>query len=180
MTLPSRRLNLVGVAILTLLSGLQWRTNRIANLTILELEKTRQTQDSTITQQNQAIQGLTQDLSTLKEHVTETQTTLKETASRLRLADHTVAQRSEECRQLKSSITHWTAALAERDARLAETSQRLRVAAEEQAQLTGKYNELAEKHNGIIGELNSRTTHYNALVERFNDLAKTSKASSAR
>ncbi len=37
-----------------------------------------------------------------------------------------------------------------------------------------------KKHNGIIGEMNSRTTNYDALVERLKELAKTSKTSSTR
>lgn len=44
----------------------------------------------------------------------------------------------------------------------------------------GQKNDLAEKHNGIIGEMNSRTTNYDALVERLKELAKTSKTSSTR
>lgn len=143
--------NLFGVIALTALCVVQWRQNRQLNLGLNDLEKTRQTQEQKLAEQDKTVRGLTEDLTRFKEQFTSAKSELSETREKLGVAERTLIQLSSERDQLQTSLTNWINAVIERDARLKEANERI---------------------NEVVGRLNESAVKFNTLVTNYNDVVK--------
>ena len=164
--------NLVGVLVLGVLCSLQWRIDRQLNLRINQLEKERIGDRQRIEEQVQTIEGQTADLERFREHVARSTAGLKVAESNLMAARRECHQLAGERDQLKESVSSWSTAVAERDEQLTRASDQLQKLGQERYDIVARFNSLAEKHNVVVADLNKTTREFNALVERYNTLAK--------
>ncbi|HWC59543.1 MAG TPA: hypothetical protein VHC44_07590 [Verrucomicrobiae bacterium] len=147
-------LNFFGVLALAALCAIQWQHDRQLNLQTIQLEKTRQSQQQKIFEQEETARGLSADLTDFKQRFKTEHDDLEETKRKLRENETAAAALTLEREQLKESITNWTAAVAQRDVLMKEANSRIE---EVSAQLNGsirKYNELATNYNNVVRELN--------------------------
>jgi septal ring factor EnvC (AmiA/AmiB activator) len=107
-----------------------------------------------LSEQEQLIQGLNQDLAQFKEQLTKAQTESNETRQKLRGTESEVHQLTAERNQLKTSITNWVAAVAARDDRLKEANSEIRRLADELNVSIIKFNNLATNYNAVVKDLN--------------------------
>jgi ABC-type transporter Mla subunit MlaD len=66
--------------------------------------------------------------------------------------------------QLRISVTNWADAVAARDEQLEEAAGQLARLGADRNDAVTRFNELAEKHNEVIHELNDRTRQFNEQV----------------
>lgn len=154
--------NLFGVIALAALCVMQWRQNRQLNLGAIDLEKTRQTQEHKLTEQDKALRGLTDDLARFKEQFARAKSELTETREKLGAAERALTKVSAERDQLQVNLTNWMNAVTERDARLKEANERIN-------EVVGKLNESVVKFNHLV-------TNHNDIVARYNELAQKAAA----
>lgn len=164
--------NLIGVLLLAVLCGVQWKANRELNLRTNEIEKIRIEQIQRIEEQAKQIKGQAADLDSFREHLRIATTQLKSAESNLLVARQDLALLTTERDQLKESIVGWTKAVAERDEKLSQISKQVEKLAADRNDAVVKFNELAKKHNDVVDALNARTGEFNSLVERYNALSK--------
>lgn len=147
-------INLGGVLLLAALAIGQWQVNRRANLQVIQLERIGQDQSAKIAEQDKTIKGQTADLETLREHLTKTQATLKETDTKLASTEKEVRQLSDERDQLRISVTNWAAAVTARDEQLKLANIELKKLGDDRNEVVGKFNDLAAKYNSVVKDLN--------------------------
>jgi peptidoglycan hydrolase CwlO-like protein len=142
--------NLVGVLILVLICLLQWRRDRALNLALNQNEKVRLEQREKIAAQEKQLQGLTDDLAGIKEHLVRTQEDLAEQRKRSQTLERDNVQLTADRAALQESITNWTNAVIERDAKLQEANARIRDLAEQLNASVLKFNELVTNYNDTV------------------------------
>jgi len=147
-------LNLFGVAALVILCIAQWQRDRQLNLEVNRLEKLHHETQTKLSEQEQLIHGLNQDLAQFKEQLTKAQTESNETRQKLRAAEGEVRQLTAGKNQLKTSITNWVAAAAARDDRLKEANSEIRRLADELNASITRFNNLATNYNAVVKDLN--------------------------
>lgn len=167
--------NALGVFLLVLLCVSQWRTNRNLNLEVNRLEKLRLEQLGKSQEQIQEIQGCRGDLEAFREQLKQVHADLVGTRVKLKSSETESAQLAAERDQLKQSVTNWVQAVAVRDSRLKEATDHIQKLAEERNEAVTKFNEIAEKYNGVVNDLNNRTREFNTLVEKYNATVKAAK-----
>jgi chromosome segregation ATPase len=165
-------INCIGVLVLAGLCVFQWRVNRQLNLEINALEKTRFEHVAKLEDQENALKASTGDLESFRQYLTRANLALKETETRLTTAERNMAQVASERDQLKVSVTNWAAAVTARDGQLKKMDDQLRALADDRNGAVVKFNELAEKYNGVVKDLNDRTRQFNELAEKFKSAAK--------
>jgi septal ring factor EnvC (AmiA/AmiB activator) len=152
----SRRLqlaNLVGVLVLVVICLLQWRRDRALNLALNQNEKVRLEQIEKIAAQEKQLQGLTDDLAGLKEHLLRTQEDLAEQRKRSQTLERDNLQLTADRAALQESVTNWMAAVTVRDERLTAANERIRDLAEQLNASVLKFNELATNYNDTVKAL---------------------------
>jgi chromosome segregation ATPase len=154
--------NFLGVVALAVLCGSQWRSNRLANLQIGDLERTRMEQAAQIAERDKTIKRYAADLDEFRQRLTICETALKETEGKLsRMTaerDQLTAERNRlvaERDRLKATLDTWVAAVATRDAALKEASARLQQIARERNDAIARFNDLAGKYNEIVKRQNN-------------------------
>ena len=146
--------NFFGVVALVAVCVMQWRQNRQLNLGLNDLEKTRQTQEQKLAEQDKAVHGLTDDLARFKEQFASAKGELSETKERLGVAERSVSQVSAERDQLQISLTNWMNAVTERDAKLKEANDRITEVVGRLNESVSKFNQLVTNYNNVVKDLN--------------------------
>jgi chromosome segregation ATPase len=165
-------LNLVGVLLLSTLCIIQWQINRRINLEVNRLEKIRLDQEARIAEQEKAAKAAATDLELFREQLHATVRSRKAAEDKVHVLEQDNHQLAAERDQLKESVRQWTEAVAARDEQLKLAVEHLEKAGRERNEAVLKFNDLAEKYNGVVTNLNQRTADFNALVEKYNKLAK--------
>jgi chromosome segregation ATPase len=147
-------INFLGVLLLAALCIAQWQVNRRMNLQVIELDRANQAQRVAIGEREKTIQGQAADLDGFREQLTLAHTTLKERETRLALMEREVRQLSLERDQLRVSVTNWAAAISVRDEKLKMANEDLQKLAKDRNEVVGKFNDLAEKYNSAVKDLN--------------------------
>ena len=135
-------LNFAGILALTVLCCFQWRTNRQLNLRAIDLEKTRLVQSAKIVEQDKTIKGYVADLDDFRKRLELAESALKEVEDKLSVI-------TTERDQLKAALDKWIAAVAQRD-------EQLQKLATERNDAVAKFNDLANKNNAAVKELNKQ------------------------
>lgn len=154
-------INLVGIVALVILCVAQWRRDRELNLHLRAMEKHRIAQEQKITDQQQSIKGLTDDLTQFKERFALAQTDSNDARQKAREFERENGQLTSERDQLKQSITNWAKAVTARDEQLKEANDRIRALAADLTASVQKFNALATNYNALVSEVNaerSKTT----------------------
>ena len=153
-------LNFLGVVALALLCGVQWRINRRLNLEVDRLERIRLEQVSQLTERDSTIKGYVVDLDDFRTRLTLAESQLKDLDEKLRVMTRERNQMATEVGtlaaqrdQLKASLAQWRAAVAERDAALKLSGEQLHKLTADRNEAVVKFNDLAEKYNAIVKEL---------------------------
>ena len=165
-------INLVGTIAIAGLCVFQWQVNRKLNLQINTLEKNRIAQSAEIADTQKALKGTKADLEDFRQQITSTRTTLKETETTLGTTRSKLDFALGENEQLKTTLTNWMEAVHSRDEQLKTAQNQLVQLAEERNQAVVKFNELVCKYNKTPKDQEQRAKYYNALVEKYNLLAK--------
>lgn len=147
-------LNFVGVLLLAGLCIVQWRENRRVNLEATGLAKVRLVQADKLEEQAKTIAGLSADLDRFRERLRSASDLAKETETKLRPLERELHQLTQERDQLKASVTGWAEAVTARDQRLKGFAAQLQELATGRNEAVTKFNDLAEKHNGVVKDLN--------------------------
>ncbi len=147
-------LNLLGVLLLAGLCVVQWRDNRRLNLEAADLTRIRHEQAAKLEEQTKTITGLSADLDSFRTRLKDASEMVKVTDTKLRPLDREVRQLALERERLKASITNWSAAVTARDERLKEFADQAQELAAARNEAVTKFNELAEKHNAVVKDLN--------------------------
>jgi len=156
-------LNLVGVTVLAVICGLQWKRDRALNLELNRNEKARLEQQSKLTEQEKSLRGLTDDLALFKEQLSRTQSEGVETGRKLRELERENLLLASARDQLQESVTNWASAVAARDKLIAEANENIRT-------LNNRASVLGEQLNASIKKFNELATNYNSVVIDLNDL----------
>ncbi len=147
-------LNLIGVVVLVVLCGLQWRANRNLNLEVNRLERERLQQEAKLQELEKKAQGQASDLERFRGQLSQSAEALKDVETRLDRSLRTVQQLTAERDQLRLAVDEWSAAVQLRDARLKEANDRLTDLGQRLAEAARKYNELVAEHNTVVRKLN--------------------------
>jgi chromosome segregation ATPase len=147
-------LNLLGVVALAALCVVQWRANRAVNLEAAGLEKVRLDQAAKLSELEKAMKGQAADLDSFREQLGKTHESLRAAEAKITTLERDARQLAAERDQLKTSVAKWADAVAARDARLAELDGQLRKLATDRNDAVTKFNELAEKYNAVVKDLN--------------------------
>jgi uncharacterized coiled-coil DUF342 family protein len=156
--------NLAGVIALGVLCVLQWRANRNCNLDQIAFQKTARELSAKTSEQAKTIDGLKADLEDFRQQVSRTTGSFKEADAKLRKLERDNAALYSERDQLKSSVTAWSEAITARDVKIREANKTIEQIAAERDQVIGKFNQLAEKHNTVVKNLNDALAQL-ALVQ---------------
>lgn len=145
--------NLFGVAALIALCIIQWRANRQVNLEITGLERTRLEQSAKLTEQEKTIKGYTADLDAFREQLASSDAALKDAQAKLSAMTGESGSIAAERDQLKANADAWKAAIADRDEKLKQANEQLLKLASERNEAVGKFNDLADKYNTLMKDL---------------------------
>jgi chromosome segregation ATPase len=151
-------LNLLGVAALALLCGVQWRTNRQVNLEATGLMKAGFEQAAKLEDQDKSLKSCAVDLEGFREQLSRAHNILKVTETKAAVAEREIRQLSSERDQLKTSGTNWAAAVSTRDDQLKAANEQLHKLAEGRNETIANFNELARKYNAVVQDLNEART----------------------
>ena len=155
MNRPLQVANLIGVGLLSVLCVVQWRANRQAHLNATALEKANRQLTIELSQQRDASKKLKADLEEFREKVTIFSGDAHKTERRLTELEREAHTLRAERDQLKTSLASWTEAVAARDAKLKEAAELTQKLANERNETVLKFNELAEKHNALVNDLDT-------------------------
>jgi chromosome segregation ATPase len=147
-------LNLLGVIALGALCLVQWRANRSLNLETAGLEKVRLQHVAKLADLEKSLKGQAADLDSFREQLGKTHESMRSAEAKVANLERAARQLTAERDQLKASVTKWSEAVAARDARLAELDGQLRKLATDRNEAVMKFNELAEKFNAVVKDLN--------------------------
>jgi chromosome segregation ATPase len=162
--------NLLGVLALAGLCAYQWKDNGRLHGDLESLERTRQEQATKIADQEKTIQGNVADLEAVRDNLSKSEASLKETQGKLSAEMATNKQLTTARDQLaaeheqdKAAIEKWSAALALRDDALKKRDDALKEANAQMQKLmadrndaVGKFNDLVSKYNGVVKQLNGK------------------------
>lgn len=162
--------NLAGVLALAALCVCQWQANRRVNLEATALERTRLEQAARLEEQGRTVKGLAADLDSFRGQLGAAAASQADTEKRLSLLEHENRQLTNERDQLKISVTRWAAAVAQRDERIKAADVTLQQAGMDRNDAVKRFNELAARHNEVVGNLNTRTEELNQLATRYNNV----------
>ena len=144
--------NLLGVVLLAGLSVAQWLTNSRLNLQINRLEQKSIDQQAKIDDQQKTLLQNAADLDDFRGRLKISETSL----------DHALANLTTmtgERNQLKSAVTQYTAALAQRDQVLKHSNEQMQTLAADRNAAVTKFNDLANKYNAVVKQLNDLQAH---------------------
>lgn len=157
--------NLLGVMVLAALCVVQWRINRRINLEEIGLDKVRQQQAQTISDQKNALAGCAADLDQLRTRLEQTDAALKEVEGKLddvnRQKAQVTAERDQaiaERDQCTANLAKWMAAVKERDAALKKAADEITALSKGRNDAVQEFNDLARKYNGVVKDLNNART----------------------
>lgn len=159
-------INAGGVFALSALCVAQWRTNARLNLEVIAREKAQQEQAWKLAEAAKTINGYTADLENFRQQIIRTHARLKDKEDLLANAEQQVRQLTAEREALKAGLEKWQAAVASRDQRLDEANARVQQLAADRNDAVVKYNELAERYNTAV-------TNLNAAIARLKELRGT-------
>lgn len=176
----------IGIVLLVLLSGLavvQWQKNRQLNVNQAGMETVYLNQKKTLTEQEESIGKLKQELAQSQYQLASAQADAKSALARLLVAEQKIPQLTWERDRLQAALTNSVAIGFEQARHWQETQTQLTTAqqryatAESQlieagagierltAQLQDvrlKFSQLTTDHDALIARYNSLTTHFNA------------------
>lgn len=165
-------INLAGVLILTAVCIGQWQMNRTVNLEANRLEKARIEQGQRIEEKDKTISGCQADLNSFREQIANLSKSLHQSEGKATELDAKLARAELDREQLKEGVAKWTEAVQSRDAELSKAREQIEKLASDRNTTVERFNELAEKYNGVVQDLNKRTEDFNALAEKYNKLAQ--------
>ena len=142
------RINLAGIALLTLLNALQWWTAHCLNQQINTLQQTRAANEKQIERQEKTIAGLNDDLERHRSHLA----TLR---AALQNAEHENKALAADNAQLRANNEIWKQAVQERDEQLQQAAAHIKALNETLAERVRQYNELARTYNERVADLNT-------------------------
>ena len=152
-------INLLGVLVLVLLCGFQWRHDRQQYLQINQLEQTRQLQDQKLSQAQQTVRGLKEDLAEFKHQFQNEHERLETSRQKVQLLDASNAVLQIQQKQVKESVTNWSRAVSERDRVIKEANDHIRKLASDLNESICKFNVLATNYNRVVNEWNEYQTN---------------------
>lgn len=174
---------------LVLLGGLavvQWQKNRQLNENLTDVEAVYVNQKRTLTEQEESIGKLKQELAQIQYQFVSGQDEAEATRARLLIAEKEILQITWDRDQLQAALTNSAAIGSEQAKRLQETQTQL---ATTQQQFTAVKSQLTEAGAGIERltnqlqaarlKLSQLTTSHDVLVARYNSLTAHFNATSA-
>jgi len=154
-------LNFLGVVVLIGLCVAQWRQDGRLNRRVIDLEQTRLDLLSQVSARDQRIKEDAQDLDDFRRRVALAEGQLTDLQTKLtaksQQCDQLAADRKlllTQRDQLKAALSTWIAAVAARDAALKHAGDELKKLAADRDGLVQQYNDLANKYNVVVKQLN--------------------------
>ena len=157
-------LNATGVVALSALCVAQWRTNARLNLDVIVREKAQREQAAKLDESAKALKGCTDDLENFRQQIIRTHSSLKDKEIQLADAEQRLRQLAAERDQFKTAMEKWQAAIALRDQRLQGASAQIQKLAADRNEAVVRFNELAEKHNAAVKNLNTAIARIKELT----------------
>jgi DNA repair exonuclease SbcCD ATPase subunit len=146
--------NLLGVGALAILCAVQWRANSRINLKAIELERIRIEQMGTIGDQQKLLKNNSVELDDLHDRLERAGVAIKEDEAKLAAGALERKQLTAQRDQLITTLNEWRAAVAERDKTIRTAADEIQKLAASRNEAVGKFNDLAEKYNGVVKDLN--------------------------
>ncbi len=165
-------INLLGVLLLALLCGYQWKANWQLQTESIISAKDRFELAENLANAEKAAKGRAADLEQFREQLSRTILTRQEAEEKRREAQHKLDQLSDEIGQVKANHTTWTTAVALRDEQLNLAADQIKKLAVERNDSTEKFNDIVQKYNAMIHNFEARTKLFNELAEKYNALVK--------
>ena len=154
-------LNLLGILALAGLCVVQWRTNSRLASDVLNLELTRRRLTAHVAEQDRRIADDTADLDDFRRRVALAESELKDLQRKLTTVTDQRDQLAIQCKQLlaqrdqlKSAIDAYAAAVTARDKVIAHEADELKKLAADRDQVVKQFNDLADKYNAVVKQLN--------------------------
>ena len=147
--------NFAGILILAVLCSIQWHTNRNVNLEVIRLEKINLEQVSTLAEKEKALKGSAADLDSFRHQLTQADGGLKNLEAKVVTALQENNQLILDREEMKKNLTHWIGAVSARDERLRAATLQIEQLSTDRNQTVSKFNELGEKYNSAMKELNT-------------------------
>lgn len=176
----------IGIVSLVLLGGLavvQWQKNRQLNVNLAGMETVYLNQKKTLTEQEESIGKLKQELAQSQHQFASAQAEAKTAWARLLVAEQKIPQLTWERDRLQTALTNSVAIGFEQARRLQETQTQLTTtkqrfaAVEKELTESGewierlttqlqtarlKFSQLTTNHDALVARYNSLTAHFNA------------------
>jgi chromosome segregation ATPase len=153
--------NCLGVLALAVLCGTQWRVNGDLNRQVSALERTRIDLTAQVAQRDQRIREDAADLDDFRNRLTMAEGQLLDLQRKVNVlsaqCDRLTADRKlllAQRDQLLAALETWKAAVAARDAALKSAGDELKKVVAERDQAVGQFNDLADKYNAVVKQLN--------------------------
>jgi chromosome segregation ATPase len=140
-------LNFIGVVALAILCMFQWESNSQIYGQLGRANQVRLDQAAKIAEQDATLNQNSTDLADLRQRLSLAESELKTARDDQAAADQ---QRD----QLKTALDKWAAACAARDQEIKQAAQQIQTLTAERDQAILKFNDLADKYNGVVKQLN--------------------------
>jgi len=148
--------NFVGVLVLTVLCIIQWQANSQFNAQLNRANQTRLDQAAKLVEQEATLNQNATDLADVRQRLSLAEVDLKDAQDKLAASEQQcnglIAQRD----QLKATLDKWEAAIADRDRALKQAGDQIQTLTADRNQAVQKFNDLADKYNAVVKQLNSR------------------------
>jgi chromosome segregation ATPase len=139
-------LNFLGVIALTVLCLFQWQANNRIDAQLTRANQTRLEQTAKIAEQDSALRENATEMADLRQRLSLADTDLKDAQDKL-------AADNQQRDQLKGALDKWIAAVAQRDQALKQAGERLATLTAQDNQAVQKFNDLADKYNQVVKQL---------------------------
>lgn len=177
---------IVAVLLLAGLAGVQWQKNRQLNEDLASMDTVSLNQKRTLTEQEETISKLKQDLVQVQRQFTRAEDDAKTTRARLLAAEQKVPQIIWERDRLQAALTNSVAISLEQAKRLQQTETQLAAAQQRCAAVerelanAGEWSEqLSTQLQATRLKFSQLTTNHDALVVRYKSLTAHFNATSA-
>jgi chromosome segregation ATPase len=147
-------LNFLGVVALAILCMIQWQANSQIFGQLGRTNQVRLDQAAKIAEQDATLNQNSTDLADVRQRLSLAESDLKDINAKLAAANQQIDQLSAQRDQLKTSLDQWVAACAARDQEIKQAEQQIQKLTTDRDQAIAKFNDLADKYNGVVKQLN--------------------------
>jgi chromosome segregation ATPase len=131
---------------LTVLCLFQWQANRRIDAQLSRANQARLEQTAKIAEQDSGLRENATEMADLRQRLSLADTDLKDAQDKL-------AADNQQRDQLKGALDKWIAAVAQRDQALKQAGERLATLTAQDNQAVQKFNDLADKYNQVVKQL---------------------------